>query len=1026
MSRVRTSSLALTMLVACCSSAWAAIAIDVTTIFKDQSPKSATVTTPNFSTAAANELLLAFVSADYLSGPNTTVTSVSGGGLTWVLVRRTNVQRGTAEIWRAFAPSVLTNVSVTARLSQSVVSSMTVMSFTGVDPSGTSGSGAIGATGTGNASSGAPSVMLTTTRSNSLVIGVGTDYDNPIARTPAAGQLLVHTYLAPVGDTYWVQRQASTTPLSGQLVAINDTAPTGDRYNMSSVEILAAPVGGPTFTVSGAISPAATGSGAIVTLTQNGATAGSATVDGSGNYAISGVPNGTYVATPAKTGVSFAPVSRTITVGGANLQVPTFTASQTTWNITGTVSPAASGSGTLLTLSSGATATANGSGAYAFTGVANGTYTVTPSKSGLTFNPTQRTVTVNGGSVTGVNFTAQTTGPALLYPDLSDIIPSAGISIVMSGGHRMFQYTHDTLNGGPGPLVIQPAYNPASGVYQGAQYIYSVSGNTWTIQRTIPIAGAFIFHPEHGHFHYPFATYGLYAVGADGGPGIAVAVSEKIGFCIADSFIYDSTLPHAGAIGNLGSCSDPTSLRGLDIGAVDEYDRTDDGQSINIDALPDGNYWLRAIVDPDNFLAETNKSNNETDVLLSIRGNSVQVLNTVEPALSTPPAITLTVPGSAVSGTVTLTATTATGNPVQMLLDGRDLGTPVGLPYTVSWDTTLVPDGTHWLAAQTTDSAGVVGTSPVVQVTVANAVAAPPTVQITSPAEGATLAATVTVFAEAAGGRPIANVTFFVDGTQLGQPVTTPPFMVQWDTTSYSGMHVLTATAIDAANLTASSAPITVTVDNTHPPAVIGKESPIFVDGASTMITPAFSTTTPGDLLVAFVGYDGPPGSAQTATVSGAGLTWTLVMRSNTQAGTSEIWTARPAGTLTNVTVQAVPGASGFHGSMTVIPFTNAAGIGVVGRTGAPTGAPDIFLPGISAGNWVFAVGNDWDRAVIRTPVSGQVLVHQRVDTSVGDTFWVQSTTAPSTANGLVDIHDSAPTDDRWNYAAAEIVAKRQ
>jgi len=225
------------MLVACCSSAWAAIAIDVTTIFKDQSPKSATVTTPNFSTAAANELLLAFVSADYLSGANTTVTSVSGGGLTWVLVRRTNVQRGTAEIWRAFAPSVLTNVSVTARLSQSVVSSMTVMSFTGVDPSGTNGSGAIGATGTGNASSGAPSVMLTTTRSNSLVIGVGTDYDNPIARTPAAGQLLVHTYLAPVGDTYWVQRQASTTPLSGQLVAINDTAPTADRYNLVVVEI---------------------------------------------------------------------------------------------------------------------------------------------------------------------------------------------------------------------------------------------------------------------------------------------------------------------------------------------------------------------------------------------------------------------------------------------------------------------------------------------------------------------------------------------------------------------------------------------------------------------------------------------------------------------------------------------------------------------------------------------------------------------------------------------------------------------
>jgi len=56
----------------------------------------------------------------------------------------------------------------------------------------------------------------------------------------------------------------------------------------------------------------------------------------------------------------------------------------------------------------------------------------------------------------------------------------------------------------------------------------------------------------------------------------------------------------------------------------------------------------------------------------------------------------------------------------------------------------------------------------------------------------------------------------------------------------------------------------------------------------------------------------------------------------------------------------------------------------------------------------VCAVGNDWDRAIARTPVSGQVLVHQRVDTNVGDTFWVQSTSAPSAANALVDIRKRA------------------
>jgi hypothetical protein len=52
-----------------------------------------------------------------------------------------------------------------------------------------------------------------------------------------AGQTLVHQYLAPVGDAYWVQRTTAAVPLSGTSVTISDTAPTGDRYNLSICEI---------------------------------------------------------------------------------------------------------------------------------------------------------------------------------------------------------------------------------------------------------------------------------------------------------------------------------------------------------------------------------------------------------------------------------------------------------------------------------------------------------------------------------------------------------------------------------------------------------------------------------------------------------------------------------------------------------------------------------------------------------------------------------------------------------------------
>jgi hypothetical protein len=640
-------------------------------------------------------------------------------------------------------------------------------------------------------------------------------------------------------------------------------------------------------------------------------------------------------------------------------------------------------------------------------------------------------ITINNSNAPEINFAAQSAIlPLLLYPDLSDLIPGDKMSISGTGTSEVFQYTHDTFNGGPGPLVIQPVYNAASGTYQGTQYIYSLSSSgTWMVAQTIRVAGAFIFDAAHGHFHFPFTTYGLYSVGPDGGPETAIATSGKVSFCINDSFIFDLTLPDAGALGNLGSCSDPTSLRGLDIGAVDEYDQTDEGQAISVPNLPDGTYWLRALVDPNNFLAEADKSNNETDVEFTVTGTTIQVLQTVVPVLQPPPAINLTSPadGASISGTVQLTSNTAASSGVQYLLDGQPLGGLIAaLPYSFNWDTTTVPNGNHWLAAQTSGPAGRIGTSPVVSVTVSNTSSTPPTVTLTSPAGGSTVSGSVILSATAAGSSAISKVSFFVDNVQVGATLTAAPFVTYWDTlTASAGQHTITVSATDVTGNTGTSSPVTVTVDNSNPPNLITKDVTVSVDGAGIMQTPKFSTNNP-DLLVAFVSYDGPSTAQQTATVSGAGLNWVLVERSNFQLGDAEVWAATSSGPLSGVTVMAQPGVgASYHGSLTVIAFSNSSGPGIVARTGAPSGAPDCPLPGIAAGNWVFAVGNDWDNPVARVPAAGQALVHQRVDSQVGDTYWVQSTTAPSTAYALVDIHDTSPTTDQWNYAAVEIIATR-
>src|SRR5262249_32920414 len=195
------------------------------------------------------------------------------------------------------------------------VSSITVMSFTGADPSGVGGAGAIGALAKASAASGAPTASLVTTRAGSWVVGVGNDWDSPIARTPASGQSLVYQAMSSTGDTYWVQKQNAPTPAAGTTVSIADTAPTGDRYNLAICEVLAAPAAPATSSITGAISPPLSGAGTTMTIGETIV----ATADASGGYTVNGLADGSYAITPNKAGYTFSPVSQVVNVSGADV-----------------------------------------------------------------------------------------------------------------------------------------------------------------------------------------------------------------------------------------------------------------------------------------------------------------------------------------------------------------------------------------------------------------------------------------------------------------------------------------------------------------------------------------------------------------------------------------------------------------------------------------------------------------------------------------------------------------------------------
>jgi len=93
----------------------------------------------------------------------------------------------------------------------------------------------------------------------------------------------------------------------------------------------------------------------------------------------------------------------------------------------------------------------------------------------------------------------------------------------------------------------------------------------------------------------------------------------------------------------------------------------------------------------------------------------------------------------------------------------------------------------------------------------------PPTVSITSPTSGATIAGTINVVATASDNVAVASVQFQVDGSNLGAAATTTAYSASLNTTTLAnGKHTLTAVATDTSNNKATSAAVSITVNNTN------------------------------------------------------------------------------------------------------------------------------------------------------------------------------------------------------------------
>src|SRR5204863_431507 len=131
---------------------------------------------------------------------------------------------------------------------------------------------------------------------------------------------------------------------------------------------------------------------------------------------------------------------------------------------------------------------------------------------------------------------------------------------------------------------------------------------------------------------------------------------------------------------------------------------------------------------------------------------------------------------------------------VQFKLDGANLGAEdTATPYSVTWNTTTVANGSHTLTAVARDAAGNTATATSVTVTVNNADTTLPTVAMSAPANGATVSGnTIAVSATASDNVGVVGVQFKLDGANLGAELTTTPYSTSWNTTTVgNGSHTL-------------------------------------------------------------------------------------------------------------------------------------------------------------------------------------------------------------------------------------------
>jgi hypothetical protein len=207
-----------------------------------------------------------------------------------------------------------------------------------------------------------------------------------------------------------------------------------------------------------------------------------------------------------------------------------------------------------------------------------------------------------------------------LQPNVQPLPASNPALVRDASGHTQLIFSTTSWNTGAGPLELRAGERDSTSLKQNVyQRIYRTDGSSYD-----RLAGTFVWHPEHNHFH--FEDYAVYTLQPFNAPGGSARTGSKTTFCIMDTTPVNTSLPGAPARAVYTTCN--PDVQGMSVGWGDTYGRNLVGQSIDVTDNPSGDYTLRIAIDPKKRLLELDDGDNTSCALLRINPTNatVQVL----------------------------------------------------------------------------------------------------------------------------------------------------------------------------------------------------------------------------------------------------------------------------------------------------------------------------------------------------------------------------------------------------------------